>query len=75
MKLLPFLLFCGLALNASAEPAEFIMPAEAYGQMWEIVLDTADPLHATRAGSDGIVKAQTGVPTVDRSVVVLRRRY
>ena len=64
-----------LLFNASAEPAEFVLPEDAYGQMWEVVLDTADPLHATRAGSDGVVKAATTVPTADRSVVVLRRRY
>ncbi|MEU4623414.1 glycogen debranching protein GlgX [Actinoplanes sp. NPDC023801] len=64
-----------LLFNASAEPVEFLLPEEAYGQMWEIVLDTADPLCATHAGPDGIVKAQTGVRTTDRSVMVLRRRY
>jgi isoamylase len=64
-----------LLFNASAEPVEFVLPEDAYGQMWEILLDTADPLLATRAGSDGVVKAGSGVPTADRSVVVLRRRY
>ncbi|PRX16641.1 hypothetical protein CLV67_119222, partial [Actinoplanes italicus] len=64
-----------LLFNASAEPVEFVLPEDAYGQMWEILLDTADPLHATRAGSDGVVKAGSGVPTADRSAVVLRRRY
>jgi glycogen operon protein len=38
-----------LLFNASHQPMTFTLPGEAYGRLWEIVVDTADPLLATAA--------------------------
>jgi isoamylase len=64
-----------LWFNPSAEPVEFLTPPAEYGNMWEVVLDTADPLLATHSGTGGIVKAQDGLRAAARSMLLLRRRY
>jgi len=38
-----------LLFNATHQTVPFTMPDEAYGRIWEIVVDTADPLLATAA--------------------------
>ncbi|MFG1992685.1 glycogen debranching protein GlgX [Actinoplanes sp. NPDC048988] len=60
-----------LLFNAAAEDVEFTLPDAAYGQSWETVVDTADPLLAASTG----VKAQGTVPMTAHSLVVLRRCY
>jgi isoamylase len=64
-----FLLF----FNASGDRVEFTLPELAFGQAWEIVADTADPLLAVSA--DWVLKAKEGVAMAAHSVLVLRRRY
>jgi isoamylase len=64
-----FLLF----FNASGDRVEFTLPEPAFGQAWEIVADTADPLLA--ASADWVLKAREGVAMAAHSVLVLRRRY
>jgi glycogen operon protein len=62
-----------LLVNASPHQMTFTLPDEAYGRVWEIVVDTADPLlaHARRRAS-GPGERQR-VP--GRTMRVLQRRY
>ncbi|MEU4235961.1 glycogen debranching protein GlgX [Actinoplanes sp. NPDC026619] len=62
-----------LLFNASAEQVKFTLPESAYGQSWETVVDTADPLLATSA--DDHVKAAETLSMTGHSLLVLRRRY
>ncbi|WP_328476179.1 glycogen debranching protein GlgX [Actinoplanes sp. NBC_00393] len=62
-----------LLFNPSHEQAEFVLPEPAYGQAWEAVVDTADPLLANWA--DASVKAQESLTLDAHSLLVLRRRY
>ncbi|BEL06389.1 glycogen debranching protein GlgX [Actinoplanes sichuanensis] len=59
-----------LIFNASPQDAEFALPGPAFGQMWEVVVDTGRP-----EADEEIVKAQTTVRAESRSMLVLRRRY
>ena len=59
-------------LNASAEEVVYTMPGEAWGERWELVVDTADdefapPSHVT------VVEPGDHKALVARSLVVLRR--
>ncbi|MFI5937954.1 glycogen debranching enzyme, partial [Actinoplanes sp. NPDC051494] len=63
-----------LLFNAAPVPVEFTLPDQAYGQMWETAVDTADPLLAA-AGERGNVKAQQTVLVPAHTLVVLRSRY
>jgi isoamylase len=62
-----------LLVNASPHQMTFTLPDQAYGRVWEIVVDTADPLlaHARRRAS-GPGERQR-VP--GRTMRVLQRRY
>ncbi|TWG09374.1 glycogen debranching protein GlgX [Actinoplanes teichomyceticus] len=62
-----------LLFNGSAQPVEFALPDPAYGQAWEIVVDTADPLLA--ATGEAALKARESLTAIGHSVTVLRRRY
>ncbi|MEV4350615.1 glycogen debranching protein GlgX [Actinoplanes sp. NPDC049596] len=62
-----------LLFNASPEDAEFTLPDAVYGQSWQTVIDTADPLLANSA--DASVKSQGTVPMLAHSLQVLRRSY
>ena len=42
-----------LLFNPSPEQVKFMLPAEAFGRAWEVVVDTADPLLA--AAADGAI--------------------
>jgi isoamylase len=64
-----------LLFNSSGYEQEFTLPGDEYGQMWETVVDTADPLLATSAGRRGIVKAHGSVQITAHTVLVLRCRY
>jgi len=57
--------------NPSPEDVEFTLPDPAYGQAWEIAVDTADPLLANA----GTVKAQEGVRVPAHAMLVLRCQY
>ncbi|GAA0807884.1 glycogen debranching protein GlgX [Spirilliplanes yamanashiensis] len=63
-----------LLFNPLAEGATFTLPGAEYGQMWEAVADTADPLLATPARRTG-VKAGGTVELIGHSLLVLRCRY
>ena len=62
-----------LLVNASPHQMTFTLPDQAYGRVWEVVVDTADPLlaHARRRAS-GPGERQR-VP--GRTMRVLQRRY
>ncbi|MEV0902190.1 glycogen debranching protein GlgX [Actinoplanes sp. NPDC049802] len=61
-----------LLFNPSPRQVEFTLPDPAYGQAWEVLVDTADPLLAIASES---VKAQERLSLTTRSLLVLRRRY
>jgi glycogen operon protein len=58
-----------ILFNAHYEPLEFALP-ERFGQLWEVVLDTADALPPTEGR---VVKSDETYHVTDRSLVVLRR--
>ncbi|GID31970.1 glycogen debranching protein GlgX [Paractinoplanes brasiliensis] len=60
-----------LLFNAAPEEVEFTLPGQAYGNAWEVALDTADPLLAKA----GTVKAQEGVRLPPHAMLVLRCQY
>jgi glycogen operon protein len=61
--------------NASDTSVRYTLPGRPYGQMWEIVVDTADPLLAGVSGKRGSIKARGKVPVEAHSMIVLRCRY
>ena len=58
-----------LLFNADANDLEFRLPDEEYGQRWEAVIDTTDPLLI----DPPTYKAQAAVTVPARCVLVLRR--
>ena len=48
------------------------MPGEAYGNLWEVVIDTADPLLATPERQSGAVKPGGPIDVGAHTVLVLR---
>jgi glycogen operon protein len=66
-----FLLLC----NAHHQQMTFTLPDESYGRIWEIVVDTADPLlaRARRRSRDAVPGGRLRVPA--RSMMVLQRRF
>jgi glycogen operon protein len=64
-----FLLF----FNAHYEPVEFTLPEPRYGEAWEIVVSTAEPL--AFEVQDTAFKPRDTVQVEARSIVVLRRQY
>ncbi|MBM2620277.1 glycogen debranching protein GlgX [Actinoplanes sp. LDG1-06] len=60
-----------LLFNPTPEEVEFTLPEPAYGQAWEVAVDTADPLLAKA----GTIKAQEGVPLPPHAMLVLRCQY
>ena len=60
-----------LCFNAHDAPLDFTMPAQEYGQKWELVISTAEPEPATRRRSRRGRRHRSCVP--DRSLVVLDR--
>ncbi|SDZ45101.1 glycogen operon protein [Micromonospora pattaloongensis] len=58
-----------LCFNAHDAPIDFTVPTDEYGQKWEVVISTADPLPG-----EAVVVEPAGTITVpDRSLVVLER--
>jgi isoamylase len=61
-----------LLFNPLGDHVSFTLPARDYGRTWEIVVNTADPLLATRRRT---AKAGTQVDVHGHAMVVLRCRY
>ncbi|MEV6494769.1 glycogen debranching protein GlgX, partial [Actinoplanes sp. NPDC051633] len=61
-----------LLFNPLGEQVTFTLPPKAYGRTWETVVDTADPLLASRRR---IAKAGGAVGVGGHTMVVLRCRY
>ena len=64
-----------LLFNAHHQASAFTLPSETYGRMWQVVVDTADPLRAraTRKERDAKPGGRLRIPA--RSLLVLQRRY
>jgi isoamylase len=60
-----------LALNAHFEHIDFTMPADEFGASWEVILDTATPLHD--AIDTRLAKASETLEVEARSILLLRR--
>jgi isoamylase len=58
--------------NAMPHAVAFTLPGTEYGRMWEIVLDTADPLLATAARRGRNTQPDGRIRMTARSVLVLR---
>jgi isoamylase len=63
-----------LLFNPLPENVTFTLPGKAYGRMWEVVVDTADPLSAAHSRRKGI-KADGRLDSTAQSLFVLRCRY
>jgi isoamylase len=61
--------------NPLPDAATFTLPGKAYGRMWEIVVDTADPLLVKATRRRAGLKPNGKVPTPGHSLMVLRCRY
>jgi isoamylase len=61
-----------LLFNPLGEEVTFTLPTRAYGSRWEIVVDTADPMLASRRR---VTKAGGGLSVGGHTMVVLRCRY
>jgi glycogen operon protein len=64
-----------LLFNPLPNGVTFTLPRKAYGAMWEVVVDTDDPLLAKGARRKGSLKAGGKLDTVGHNLVVLRCRY
>jgi glycogen operon protein len=54
----------------------FTLPGEAYGRMWQVVVDTADPLLARAARARNARPSPAGgCGILSRSLLVMQRRY
>ncbi|MFE9404063.1 hypothetical protein ACFYNY_20115 [Streptomyces sp. NPDC006530] len=59
-----------LLFNSYGEPIDFRLPPAAFGEEWQLVLDTADP----SADADSApIKAEAEFPMEAHSLRVLRR--
>jgi glycogen operon protein len=61
-----------LLFNPLAHDVTFTLPGEAYGSMWEIVVDTADPLLATPERQGGSAKPGGHIAAAAHTLLVLR---
>ena len=64
-----------LLVNAHHQAVSFTMPDRDYGEAWEIVVDTADPLLAGRRRKQRDAVPGGRVRTLARAMIVLRRVY
>ncbi|MGH3480680.1 MAG: glycogen debranching protein GlgX, partial [Nocardioidaceae bacterium] len=63
-----------LLINAHHASIMFTLPAEAYGRIWEIVIDTADPLLAKARRRQSHAKPGGRLRVAARAMLVLRCR-
>jgi glycogen operon protein len=61
-----------LLFNPLPEGVTFTVPGAAYGDLWEVVIDSADPLLATPERQRGTVKPGARVEADAHTVIVLR---
>ena len=64
-----------LLFNAHHQASAFTLPGENYGRMWQVVVDTADPLRARAARKERDAKPGGRIRIPARSLLVLQRRY
>ena len=64
-----------LLFNAHHHAMTFTLPTEAYGRMWQVVVDTADPLRARAARKERDAKPGGRLRIPARSLLVLQRRF
>ena len=64
-----------LLFNAHHQSVTFTLPGEAYGRMWQVVVDTADPLLARAARKEREAKPGGRLRILSRSLLVMQRRY
>ncbi|WP_127500789.1 glycogen debranching protein GlgX [Actinoplanes solisilvae] len=61
-----------LLFNPLGDPVQFTLPDRGFGRTWELVVNTADPLLATRRKT---ARAATKLEVLGHTLVVLRCRY
>src|SRR5690349_10075252 len=64
-----------LLFNAHHQATTFTLPGEAYGRMWQVVVDTADPLRARAARKEREAKPGGRLRIPARSLLVMQRRF
>jgi isoamylase len=64
-----------ILFNPLSESVTFTLPDKAYGRMWEILVDTADPLLAKASKRRGSTKPGGRIQTIGHTLLVLRCRY
>ncbi len=64
-----------LLFNAHHQPIPFTLPGEAFGRVWEIAVDTADPLRARARRRQRDAKPGGRLRITARSLLVLRKSY
>ena len=61
-----------LLFNAAPRTVTFTLPGKEYGEIWQIVVDTADPLLATAARRSRNIRPGGRLRQTERSILVLR---
>jgi glycogen operon protein len=64
-----------LLFNAHHQAVPFTLPAESYGRIWSIVLDTADPLRARARRRERDARPGGRLRITARSLMVLRKHF
>jgi glycogen operon protein len=64
-----------LLFNAHQQAVPFTLPGEAYGRVWEVTLDTADPLLARAARRNRDARPGARLRIAARSLLMLRKNY
>ena len=64
-----------LLFNAHYQAVTFTLPGEAYGRVWQVVVDTTDPLRARAARKERDAKPGGRLRIPARSLLVMQRRY
>jgi isoamylase len=63
-----------LLFNAHHQASAFTLPSEDYGRMWQVVVDTADPLRARAARKERDAKPGGRLRISARSLLALQSR-
>jgi glycogen operon protein len=64
-----------LLFNGHHQAMTFTLPGEDYGRVWQVAVDTADPLRARAARKQRDAKPGGRLRIPARSLLVLQRRY